>query len=241
MDASQLLGQARRRPLLLADVGALDFSKGGGLLPAIVQHAASAAVLMLGYMSRESLVVTMARRRVVFFSRSKGRLWEKGEISGHSLEVEQIFADCDGDALLVSAWPRGPACHLGSGSCFGDPSEDRPQVTSILTMLEEVISERMTARPEGSYTAKLLHSGRQHIAQKVGEEGVEVALAAACGDEQQVVREVADLFYHVLVLLKERGLTLEHVLKELEARHLARAPAADAARAVTGSYADISR
>jgi phosphoribosyl-ATP pyrophosphohydrolase/phosphoribosyl-AMP cyclohydrolase len=172
MDASQLLGQARRRPLLLADVGALDFSKGGGLLPAIVQHAASAAVLMLGSMSRESLVVTMARRRVVFFSRSKGRLWEKGEISGHSLEVEQIFADCDGDALLVSAWPRGPVCHLGSGSCFGDSSEDRPRVTGILTMLEEVISERMTARPEGSYTAKLLQSGRQHIAQKVGEEGV---------------------------------------------------------------------
>lgn len=241
MDAIPPLGQARRRPLLLADVGALDFSKGGGLLPAIVQHAASAAVLMLGYMSLESLVVTMARRRVVFFSRSKGRLWEKGEVSGHSLEVEQIFADCDGDALLVSAWPRGPVCHLGSGSCFGDPAGDPPRASGILTTLEEVIGERMTARPDGSYTAKLLQSGRQHIAQKVGEEGVEVALAGACGDEPEVVREVADLLYHVLVLLRERGLTLQHVLKELEARHLARAPTADAPPAVTGSYADISR
>lgn len=236
MDATQPRGQTRRAPLLLADLGTVDFSKGGGLLPAIVQHAASGAVLMLGYMSLESLVVTMARRRVVFFSRSKGRLWEKGEISGHSLEVEQIFADCDGDALLVSAWPRGPVCHLGSDSCFGDPWERRPRLTGILATLEEVISERMTSRTDGSYTTKLLQSGRQHIAQKVGEEGVEVALAAACGSEQEVAREVADLFYHVLVLLRERGLTLEHVLRELEARHLARAPTADASRAVTDSY-----
>lgn len=224
------------RPLVLADVGQLDFSKDGGLLPAIVQHAGSGAVLMLGYMSLESLVVTLTRRRVVFYSRSKRRLWEKGEISGHSLEVEQIFADCDRDALLVSAWPQGPTCHLGNSSCFGDPAGDPPGTTGILATLEKVIGERMTSRPDGSYTAKLLESGRQHIAQKVGEEGVEVALAAACGAEQEVVREVADLLYHVLVLLKERGLALEHVLKELEARHLARASAADPSQAVTGGY-----
>ena len=215
-----------RRPLLLADVGALDFAKGNGLLPAIVQHAGSGAVLMLGYMSLESLVATMTRRRLVFFSRSKRRLWEKGETSGHSLEVGEIQVDCDGDAILVTAWPSGPVCHLGHLTCFGDPTGEQTEAMSILTTLERVIGERMTACREGSYTANLLQDGRQRIAQKVGEEGLEVALAAACGNDQELIHELADLFYHVLVLLRSRGVSLAQVMKELEARHRAPARAA---------------
>lgn len=201
------------------NLNGLDFEKGGGLLPAVVQHAGNDKVLMLGYMNREALVVTLARRRVVFFSRSKRRLWEKGETSGHSLELEEIRMDCDQDTVLVRAWPRGPVCHLGNGSCFGDAASVESQPVAFLATLERVIDERFANRPEGSYTAKLLSQGWTRIAQKVGEEGVEVALAAARGNDQEVIDEVADLFYHVLVLLKARGLTLERVLKELEARH----------------------
>lgn len=224
-----------RRTLRLAEVGTVDFAKGGGLVPAIVQHAASGAVLMLGYMSLESLVATMTRRRVVFSSRSRGRLWEKGETSGHFLEVREILVDCDSDALLVSAWPRGPVCHLGSSSCFGDPAEDRRQASGILGTLEEVIAERMRAPRAGSYTSQLLQSGAQRIAQKVGEEGLEVALAAVSGQEPEIVHEVADLLYHVLVLLKSRGVSLEQVMKELEARHVAESPAPATSLAVPDS------
>lgn len=231
MRPAQERSKTQQRALRVADVGTLDFAKEGGLVPAIVQHAATGAVLMLGYMSRESLVATMTRRRVVFFSRSRGRLWEKGETSGHALEVQELFVDCDGDALLVTAWPRGPVCHSGSRSCFGDPAGDGPEETEILSTLERVIAERMTEPRAGSYTSQLLKSGRQRIAQKVGEEGLEVALAAVSGSEQQVVHEVADLLYHVLVLLAARGVSLEQVHKELEARH-ARSPAAGTQRAV---------
>jgi phosphoribosyl-AMP cyclohydrolase / phosphoribosyl-ATP pyrophosphohydrolase len=217
------LEHTRRRPLVFADVDTLDFAKGGGLLPVVVQHAGTGTVLMLGYMNREALVTTLALQRVVFFSRSKQRLWEKGETSGNALEVEQIHRDCDGDTLLVSAWPRGPVCHSGSGSCFGDPMAETGQVTNFLATLEEVICQRLEVRPPGSYTARLLDAGWQRMAQKVGEEGLEVALAAAGGSDHEVVSEVADLFYHVLVLLKARGLSLERVLNELESRHVARA------------------
>ena len=209
-------------PLGLADLDTLDFAKGAGLLPAIVQHAGNGCVLMLGYMNREALAATLTRRRVVFFSRSKGRLWEKGETSGHCLELAEIHADCDRDTLRVRAWPRGPVCHFGSGSCFGDTPLAADERTSFLTALEDIIGERMAARPEGSYTAKLRAGGWTRIAQKVGEEGLEVALAGAAGSDREVVQEVADLLYHVLVLLKARGLTLERVLDELRARHRAR-------------------
>jgi phosphoribosyl-ATP pyrophosphohydrolase/phosphoribosyl-AMP cyclohydrolase len=209
--------------LRIADLDSLDFAKGAGLLPAIVQHAGSGAVLMLGYMSREALVATLTRRRVVFFSRSKRRLWEKGETSGHSLELDGINADCDGDALLVRAWPRGPACHSGNESCFGEPAADTAaKATAFLATLEEVIAERIARRPAGSYTAKLLEGGSGRIAQKVGEEALEVALAAVGGSDSDVVNEASDLLYHLLVLLKARGLSLERVLKELQARHSSR-------------------
>jgi phosphoribosyl-ATP pyrophosphohydrolase/phosphoribosyl-AMP cyclohydrolase len=220
----------RRRIVVLASADDLDFGKGDGLLPAVVQHAGNGAVLMLGYMNREALRATLARRRVVFFSRSRGRLWEKGETSGHVLELQEVATDCDRDALLVSAWPRGPVCHLGTASCFGDTAagvaaerERETHALGFLGTLAEVIGERMAERPEGSYTARLFGAGAKRVAQKVGEEGLEVALAGAGGSDQEVVGEAADLLYHLLVLLKVRGLTLERVVDELRTRHEQRA------------------
>jgi phosphoribosyl-AMP cyclohydrolase / phosphoribosyl-ATP pyrophosphohydrolase len=159
----------------------------------------------------------------VFFSRSTGRLWEKGESSGHCLDVVSIRADCDRDALLIKAWPRGPTCHRGTPSCFGNVSdEDAGPALAFLTELEQVIGERILKRPEGSYTAQLIASGMKRIAQKVSEEGLEVALAAAGGADAEVVSETADLLYHLLVLLRARGLDLNQVMTELRARHAAR-------------------
>jgi phosphoribosyl-ATP pyrophosphohydrolase/phosphoribosyl-AMP cyclohydrolase len=206
----------------LADLERLDFAKGDGLLPAIVQHAVTGAVLMLGYMNQQALSETLARRRVVFFSRTKQRLWEKGETSGHRLELAQIRADCDRDALLVSAWPHGPVCHLGTASCFGNAARTAAEQLAFLDTLGEVIGARLTARPEGSYTARLAAAGVTRVAQKVGEEGLEVALAGAGGSDAEVVAEAADLLYHVLVLLRVRGLPLERVIGELRARHAAK-------------------
>jgi phosphoribosyl-ATP pyrophosphohydrolase/phosphoribosyl-AMP cyclohydrolase len=207
----------------LGELDGLDFAKGGGLLPAVVQDAGSGAVLTLGYMNRDAVFATLTRRKVVFFSRSKNRLWEKGESSGHALDLEHVRVDCDHDTLLVAARPRGPVCHLGSGTCFGEAAASGPsEGTAFLSKLEEVIGERAAAHPEASYTAKLLASGWMRIAQKVGEEGLEAALAGAGGTDSEVVAEVADLFYHVLVLLKARGLNLERVLNELRTRHAAK-------------------
>jgi phosphoribosyl-ATP pyrophosphohydrolase/phosphoribosyl-AMP cyclohydrolase len=177
---------------------------------------------MVGYMNREALEATLTRARVVFFSRSKGRLWEKGETSGHALEVTEIHADCDHDALLVRAWPQGPVCHLGSANCFGIDQNSPIEQLAFLGDLEHIIAERMAARPEGSYTARLVASGMKRIAQKVSEEGLEVALAAVGGSDVEVVAEASDLFYHVLVLLKARRLSLKQVLAELQARHATR-------------------
>jgi phosphoribosyl-AMP cyclohydrolase / phosphoribosyl-ATP pyrophosphohydrolase len=205
-----------------SDLDRLDFAKGNGLIPAVIQHAGTSVVLMIGYMNREALETTLTRARVVFFSRSKGRLWEKGETSGHALEVAEIHADCDRDALLVKAWPQGPVCHLGSANCFGSEPNTAIQQLAFLGELEHVIGERIAARPEGSYTARLVASGMRRIAQKVSEEGLEVALAAAAGTDGEVVAEASDLLYHVLVLLKARGLSLKRVLAELRSRHAAR-------------------
>jgi len=201
----------------------LDWDKNAGLLPAIVQDAASGAVLMLGYMNRDALAATRAGGRVVFWSRSKRRLWTKGETSGHFLEVRAISADCDGDTLLILALPRGPACHLGTRTCFGAaaPRASAEQF-AFLGTLEEVIAQRIADRPEGSYTAKLLAAGTRRIAQKVGEEGLELALASVAQSDAEVVGEAADLFYHVLLLLKSKQLSLARVVEELEARHQGR-------------------
>jgi phosphoribosyl-ATP pyrophosphohydrolase/phosphoribosyl-AMP cyclohydrolase len=209
-------------PIGFSALDQLDFAKGDGLMPAVIQHAGTAAVLMIGYMNREALEATLTRGRVVFFSRSKGRLWEKGETSGHALEVAEIHADCDRDALLISAWPQGPVCHLGSSNCFGSEASASAEQLAFLSQLEHVIGERMAERLPGSYTARLVASGMKRIAQKVSEEGLEVALAAAGGTDTEVVAEASDLFYHVLVLLKARGLSLKRVVTELQARHEAR-------------------
>ena len=208
------------------DLGALDFDKSGGLLPAVIQHAESGAVLMLGYMNREALRETLARRRVVFFSRSRNRLWEKGETSGHTLQLVGIRTDCDRDTLLVTALPAGPVCHLGTATCFGDDSPRASGGLAFLGALESVIAQRLTDRPEGSYTARLHAQGPKRIAQKVGEEGLEVALAAVAESEDKLVAESADLLYHLLLLLKSRGLRLEQVVAELESRHSGRSRSA---------------
>ena len=205
----------------------VDFSEGDGLLPAIVQHADTGAVLMLGYMNREALQATLERRRVVFFSRSKGRLWEKGEASGNTLTLVGVHRDCDGDALLVLARSVGPTCHQGTRSCFGDDHFTERDGLSILTDLERVIAQRMLTRPKGSYTTSLFAGGVHRIAQKVGEEGVEVALAAAVGSRREVIAEVSDLVYHLVVLLRARGLTLNHIARELRVRHASRAEKAN--------------
>jgi phosphoribosyl-ATP pyrophosphohydrolase/phosphoribosyl-AMP cyclohydrolase len=202
------------------DVDKLDWAKGAGLLPAIVQDASSGAVLMLGYMNREALESTRASGRVTFWSRSKGRLWTKGETSGHFLEARSITADCDGDTLLILARPQGPACHQGTPTCFGqDPPRTAAARLAFLTVLEEVIRARIAERPEGSYTAKLLDEGPRRIAQKVGEEGLELALAALAQSDEEVLGEAADLMYHVLLLLESKGLSLGQVTHRLEARH----------------------
>jgi phosphoribosyl-ATP pyrophosphohydrolase/phosphoribosyl-AMP cyclohydrolase len=200
------------------DIDALDFAKGGGLLPAIVQDSATGRVLMLGYMNREALQATFARGRVVFFSRSRNQLWEKGATSGHRLDLVSVYSDCDRDALLVSARPEGSTCHLGSDSCFGVPAG----APAFLAELERVIAGRLSEDGADSYTARLVRQGITRVAQKVGEEGVEVALAAASGGKQELAAEAADLLYHLMVLLQARGLSLATVAEELSARHAAR-------------------
>jgi phosphoribosyl-AMP cyclohydrolase / phosphoribosyl-ATP pyrophosphohydrolase len=206
-------------PLRPTDIGTLDFSKGDGLLPAVVQHADTGAVLMVGYMNREALRETLSRRHVVFFSRSKQRLWEKGETSGHFLELEQVRTDCDRDALLVTARPLGPVCHEGTATCFGDASITKAERLAFLGTLERVIERRIAESPQGSYTARLFAEGPKRIAQKVGEEGLEVALAAAVETDDKVVAESADLIFHLLVLLRSRGLSFQSVVTELQSRH----------------------
>ena len=201
------------------DIASIDFKKGDGLVPAIVQDADTGAVLMLGYMNREALEQTLARKRAVFFSRSKQRLWEKGETTGHTLDVVDVALDCDNDTLLVTAHPRGPACHNGTVTCFGDATRSAAGDIAFLSKLESVIAQRATDKPENSYTARLLAKGLGKVAQKVGEEGVETALAGAGESEQKVIEESADLLFHLLVLLRARGLTLAQVVRQLESRH----------------------
>lgn len=217
--------------LAIDDITALAWNKGDGLLPAVVQDAATGAVLMLAYMNAEALRETLQRRRAVFFSRSRQALWEKGETSGNTLHVVDVQADCDNDTLLVRARPVGPTCHRGTTTCFGDGAAPvaagADQVTvgngiGFLAQLEAVIAARIADNPEKSYTAKLHASGVKRMAQKVGEEGVEVALAAQAGDNAELLAESADLLFHLALLLRSRGLSLDAVGAELAARHRAR-------------------
>lgn len=198
------------------DDARLDWRKGGGLLPAIVQHWQTGTVLMLGYMDVEALAATRRSGKVTFFSRSKQRLWMKGETSGHVLAVKAIYVDCDHDTLLITAEPHGPTCHLGAASCFGEAAQT-PLV--FLAELDALIARREQERPADSYTTRLFESGIRRIAQKVGEEGVETALAAVAQDDAALLDEAADLVYHLTVLLRARGLSLAAVTKVLAKRH----------------------
>ena len=205
-----------------ADIERIDWNKGDGLVPAIVQHAGSGSVLMLGYMNRAALAATLERARVVVFSRSKQRLWEKGETSGNHLQLVELRADCDADTLLIAALPAGPVCHTGSASCFGDEALMAVAPLSFLLELEQLIARRIAESPAGSYTARLYADGVRRVAQKVGEEGLEVALAGAGESEEALLAECADLLYHLLLLLRSRDLPLAAVIEELRRRHEAR-------------------
>jgi phosphoribosyl-ATP pyrophosphohydrolase/phosphoribosyl-AMP cyclohydrolase len=194
------------------DIDALDWNKQGGLLPAIVQDAGTLRVLMLGYMSRESLAATLASGQVTFFSRSRNTLWTKGETSGNTLRLVSVDTDCDRDSLLVLARPNGPTCHLGTPSCFPQAPAD------AVAALDTVVAQRQANATDASYTRRLFDAGIARIAQKVGEEGVETALAAVTADDAALRGEAADLIYHLLVLLRARGLGWDDVRAELARR-----------------------
>lgn len=206
----------RDPPLTTAEASALSWDKMGGLLPAVVQDRASGRVLMVGYMDREAFDATCQSGFATFFSRSKQRLWQKGETSGNRLRVGAILSDCDDDALLVLADPEGPTCHLGSSSCFGEGGVQGP---GWLADLSEVVRARAASADPSSYTRQLLDAGVERIAQKIGEEGVEVALAAVGAGPERCAEEIADLVYHLSVLMQARGLGWEDVVQVLQARH----------------------
>jgi len=205
-----------------SDVATLDWQKGAGLLPAIVQHADTGVVLMLGFMNREALEATLRERRVTFYSRTRGRLWMKGETSGNTIAVEAVTPDCDRDTLLVLGRPAGPVCHTGAADCFAGQPPTLATELAFLHRLEGIIAARIADQPESSYTAKLHAQGPSRMAQKVGEEGLEVALAAVGSDDAALVSESADLLFHLLLLLKSRDRSLADVVRELASRHAAR-------------------
>lgn len=196
-------------------ISQLDWAKVDNLMPAIIQHAVSGEVLMLGYMNQEALSVTQSSGKVTFYSRTKERLWTKGETSENYLNVVSITPDCDNDTLLVLVNPVGPTCHKGNNSCFHPAETD----WAFLYQLEELLASRKTADPESSYTAKLYASGTKRIAQKVGEEGLETALAATVNDRFELKNEASDLIYHLLVLLQDQDLNLSAVIENLRQRH----------------------
>ncbi len=200
----------------MIDINSIDFAKQGGLIPAVVQHYQSGAVLMVGFMNHESLAQTIHSKTCIFWSRTKGRLWQKGETSGHFLHVEHISLDCDKDTILIQARPAGPTCHTGAETCFYEEPYTGPLV--ILHQIGEIIQQRAHNGTEKSYTKQLLESGIKRIAQKVGEEGLETALAAVAGDNDELLNESADLLYHTLVLLHAKGLNLSDVAEILHKR-----------------------
>jgi phosphoribosyl-ATP pyrophosphohydrolase/phosphoribosyl-AMP cyclohydrolase len=194
----------------------LNFTKMNGLIPAIIQDTSTHQVLMAGFMNREAVERTIQERRVTLWSRTKGRLWQKGETSGNTLQVSSIQTDCDGDALLVRATPTGPVCHTGSYTCFAETKALAAE--SVLEGLEAVIHERRKQMPAESYTSKLFAQGTPRIAQKVGEEAVEIVIAALQHNQDSLKEEAADLLYHLLVLLQDQGLSLSDVTAVLKGR-----------------------
>lgn len=197
----------------------LAFGQRDGLLPAVVQDHRTGRVLMVGYQDVQALTATLETGLATFFSRSRQEQWVKGATSGNYLRVRSIEVDCDQDTVLLRCEPDGPTCHTGTQSCFGDPTPDLGGPQSFLVELEQTVAERDRERPEGSYTTSLLEGGVRRIAQKVGEEGVETALAAVAQEDPELIGESADLLYHLLVLLRARGLGLADVEEELRRRH----------------------
>ena len=195
----------------------IDFEKGGGLVPAIIQDAHSRQVLMMGYMNREAYDKTLATGLVTFWSRSRNELWTKGETSGNLLHLVSIKADCDHDTLLVEAIPDGPTCHTGTDTCWGEENVSNPLL--FLSELQSFIDQRKQEMPEGSYTTSLFTKGVNKIAQKVGEEALETVIEATNGTAEHLVYEASDLLYHLIVLLTEKGLRIEDVAEELHRRH----------------------
>ena len=194
----------------------IDWDKGQGLVPAIVQNIDNGQILMLAYMDRAALAQTISSKKVTFFSRSKNRLWTKGETSGNWLDFINGEMDCDADTLLIQARPQGPSCHTGSVTCFNDQASSN---IGFLDQLGALIAERHKTMPEGRYTTSLFAEGKARIAQKVGEEGVELALARMKDDSADMANEAADLLFHVMVLLEDAGLSLGDVINVLQYRH----------------------
>ena len=195
----------------------IDFEKCGGLVPAIIQDATTRKVLMLGYMNQESLKKTTDTGLVTFYSRSRQELWTKGETSGNYLKLVDIKVDCDNDTLLIQAKPEGPVCHTGSDTCWGDTNEASP--LTFLTQLQDFIEKRHEEMPEGSYTTSLFRDGLNRMAQKVGEEALELVIEATNGTEERMIYEGADMLYHLIVLLTSKGLRIEDLARELQIRH----------------------
>ncbi|MDR0892907.1 MAG: bifunctional phosphoribosyl-AMP cyclohydrolase/phosphoribosyl-ATP diphosphatase HisIE [Mediterranea sp.] len=196
----------------------LDFEKMNGLVPAIIQDADTRKVLMLGFMNAEAYQKTVETGKVTFFSRTKNRLWTKGEESGNFLHVVDIKADCDNDTLLIQAHPAGPVCHTGTDTCWGEKNEEP---VMFLKELQDFIDQRYAEKPEGSYTTSLFESGVNKMAQKVGEEAVEAVIEATNGTGERLIYECSDLIYHLIVLLTSKGYRIEDIARELQERHSA--------------------
>lgn len=194
----------------------IDFSKSNGLVPAIIQDYMTSKVLMLGYMNEEALKKTHETGQVTFFSRTKDRLWTKGEESGNFLNVKSIDVDCDNDTLLIKVIPVGPVCHTGTDTCWGESNQGD---ISFLKFLQEFIEVRHAEMPEGSYTTSLFNKGINRMAQKVGEEAVETVIEATNGTEEGFLYEASDLVYHLIVLLRSKGYSLDDIGRELKKRH----------------------
>ncbi len=197
----------------------IDFEKMQGLVPAIVQDAATGKVLMLGYMNREAYERTLQTQLVTFWSRSRQELWTKGETSGNRLHLVSISVDCDGDALLVKAHPDGPVCHTGTDTCWGEENKAQADGTAFLSELQDFIDRRREEMPEGSYTTSLFRDGLHRMAQKVGEEALEAVIEAVGGTDERLLYETSDMLYHLIVLLSSKHLRIEDVVSELRQRH----------------------
>ena len=195
----------------------LDFGKMGGLVPVVIQDSETMKVLMLGFMDEDAYNKTVETGKVTFYSRSRKCLWTKGETSGNFLNVVSIMNDCDNDTLLIKVVPEGPVCHTGADTCWGEENKANP--LAFLSTLQDFIEKRREEMPEGSYTTSLFKDGINRIAQKVGEEALETVIEAVNGQDDRLVYEASDMFYHLIVLLTEKGLRIERVAEELRDRH----------------------